>query len=98
MVNMTEELGKYFGYPICCIQAYIDVLENAGRKTPEQYYINQISGDGFIPCPNHAKQIISGQITLESLIQNRVCILPFPQEPPMEEIDHYIFGKDAIGD
>lgn len=34
---------------------------------------------GFIPCSHHAKQILAGEITLESLIQNRSESFPaFP--------------------
>lgn len=89
-MNMTEELGKYFGYPSCCIASYEEIQSNGGRKSPEQAYIAATSGGGFIPCEAHAKQVIEEEITLHSLINNRVCPLPFPQEPPIEVIDDYL--------
>ena len=38
-----------------------------------RYKAGCINGDftGFVPCKEHAKQIVMGKITLESLIQNR---------------------------
>lgn len=37
---------------------------------------------GFIPCKKHAKQILSGEIKIEDLINNRNPYFPkFPTEP-----------------
>jgi hypothetical protein len=90
MMNMTQEVGKYFGYPSCCIAAYEDIQTNQGRKTAEQAYLASMMNTGFTPCPIHAKQIVAGTIKIESLIVNRICPLPFPQEPDMEVIDEYL--------
>lgn len=90
MLNVTEEVGKYFGYPICCIKGYENIQINAGRKTVEQSLVIASNNGGFIPCPNHAKQILEGKITLQSLITNRICPMDFPNEPPIEAIDEYL--------
>lgn len=90
MLNMTHLVGVYFGYPECCIKAYDKVLASGGRRTPEQANPKVHKGTGFIPCPNHAKQILEGEITLESLINDRRCALPFPNEPEIEVIDEFL--------
>jgi hypothetical protein len=92
MLDYVEEVGKYFGYPSCCINAYKEIQSKAGRKTAEQSFVAAQNGGSFIPCHAHATQVLEGKITLKSLIQNRICTLPFPQEPPMSVVDEYISG------
>ena len=87
---MTEEVGKYFGYPSCCIASYEKIQSQGGRKTAEQAFIAATHGGNFIPCPAHAKQVLEGKITLASLISNRICLLPFPKEPSIDVIDEYL--------
>lgn len=90
MFNTTEEVGRYFGYPICCISSYEKILANGGKRTAEQAYLSIVNNSGFIPCHEHSKQILEGKITIESLINNRICPLPFPEEPDIELIDEYL--------
>lgn len=95
MINLTEEVGRYFGYPVCCIHSYEDIQSNGGRKTAEQSLIAAVYGGGFIPCQNHAIKVLAGEISLDSLIQNRICEIPFPDEPPIEVIDDYLSSLDG---
>jgi len=80
-------LGKDLGYPECCINEfcsqppvcfkYVKASDNDRRR----YKAACIDGKftGFIPCTSHAMQILRGQITLASLIENRNPLLPpFP--------------------
>lgn len=62
--------GKYYGYPQCCIDAFINDKSNRDQEIHK----NQ----GFLPCQEHAKQIKEGKITIESLITNREHNEPFP--------------------
>ncbi|MGN6437243.1 MAG: hypothetical protein ACTHMM_11945 [Agriterribacter sp.] len=68
--------GVFFGYPVCCIEAFcskdtlVTVLTFAQKRTHRD--------TGFIPCPACARKILQGQATLESLITNRISSLPFP--------------------
>ena len=72
-------LGKSLGYPQCCINEFCaqppELLKRTrGTKADVQRYeAAHKNGEytGFIPCHNHAKEILNGNITLESLIQNR---------------------------
>lgn len=79
--------GKELGYPECCIKEFCMkpplVLK---YSTPTKDDINRynagcINGQftGFIPCIQHAKEIMDGKITLASLIKNRnKSFPPFP--------------------
>ncbi len=85
----NSPLGKELGYPDCCIKEFCEqppVLLNHSKPTKDdkrRYKAGCINGQftGFIPCKEHAKQIVMGKITLKSLIENRnPKFLPFPNE------------------
>ena len=67
--------GKLFGYPQCCIDSFC--LDKRQREP-----IRTIASKktGFIPCMKQAEQITNGEITLESLITNRLHSKPFPED------------------
>lgn len=91
--KINEPYGRDLGYPQCCIDAFCSYPPVVIRwlrikKRPilgarMQYTAGCIDGKytGFIPCQKHAKLIMSGKITLESLIKNRMPFFePFPLE------------------
>lgn len=52
-----RELGRQFGYPECCIDAFIADLE-AGRPpalTRAEQHGWTPEGIGYVPCPAHVK-------------------------------------------
>lgn len=57
MVERDEEVffwrmqGRQFGYPICCINHFV---ENASPTPEWAEYMdsNPLTGTGFVPCPN----------------------------------------------
>ena len=69
--------GQYFGYPNCCITAFANDLTNNKHISS----IRKIAGShtGFIPCHNHAIQILTQKISINNLITNRQCKLSFPK-------------------
>ncbi len=73
---MTEafllEKGKYYGYPMCCIQAFIKTYPT-NSVTEAQVRASKYTG--FIPCVKHTEQILAGILQLEDLI------LPTRQHP-----------------
>jgi hypothetical protein len=82
-------LGNDLGYPECCIKEFCDqppivLKQMKGRMSKEdkrRYTAGCINGEftGFIPCKEHARQIVMGKITLLSLIKNRNNMFPmFP--------------------
>lgn len=81
--------GEQLGYPACCIQAFCDqppeILKIAGTTQTDKmrYDAGCIDGEfsGFIPCADHARKIVSGEITLNSLITNRN-----PEFPPFPDL------------
>lgn len=64
-------LGYYYGYPKCCIEEFSTL------KPKMKYQIKAGQNSGFIPCRHHAKEIILGDTTLESLISKRVTTKEF---------------------
>ena len=79
-------LGWYFGYPLCCIENFVqDVTEGripAQRNPPIEYK------GGFIPCDTHAQLIYEGKMTIEELVGThleRRCPTPFPDDSGMYE-------------
>lgn len=70
-----EERGRYFGYPECCICAFVDTLGAMGASRARVGATTQ----GFVPCEEHARQILGGA-SVESLLRNRACPTAFPQE------------------
>jgi len=67
-----ELLGKYYGYPKCCIDSFIVNT----KRTRNQRYVHK--GLGFIPCNNCATKIMNGEKTIEQLIKNRIFSKAFP--------------------
>lgn len=67
-------LGRYYGYPECCINAFCKTT----NLTKEQQKVH--GGTGFIPCPQHSIEILNGAIKIEDLIVNRQCEKEFPNE------------------
>ena len=88
--EINAPYGKELGYPDCCIKEFCDqppALLNNYKPTKDdigRYEAGCINGDftGFIPCVKHSKEILSGKITLASLITNRnKDFPPFPTNP-----------------
>ena len=71
-------VGRYFGYPDCCITSFIFNIETSLLyRKPEQL---EAASHGFVPCPSCAASILSGKKMVDDLISDRVCPLPFPHE------------------
>jgi hypothetical protein len=67
--------GKYYGYPKCCIESFIESTMLFKNKTRTQIKISNNSG--FIPCSYCSWKVLSKQCTLNDLIHNRICDKPF---------------------
>jgi hypothetical protein len=83
----NQPSGKLFGFPDCCIEEFgkdhpeILKIRIVSENDKIRYKAACINGNfsGFIPCLEHAKKILKGEITLKSLIKNRLSSLPeFP--------------------
>jgi len=77
--NENTPFGKALGYPDCCIKEFCNqppILLKHSKPSKDdirKYKAGFLNGQftGFIPCLFHAKEIIAGKITLQSLIKNR---------------------------
>ncbi len=84
-------IGKYFGYPECCIADFCSRTDST-TITDEQDKAHDYSG--FIPCHSCSVKIINNEITIHDLIKNRSCNKPFPFESTDQNYvnsvwDHY---------
>jgi len=80
--NNFYRLGKYFGYPDCCIKFFekrVNEIFTTGKSklTIKQQELSDL-GTGFIPCEKCAEKI--NKETLHKLIKNRICKNEFPIE------------------
>lgn len=81
--------GDILGYPECCIREFgnqpPELLRNRKptKDDKRRYKAACINGKftGFIPCSKHAKQILKGKITLQSLIDLGKRDLFIPEFP-----------------
>jgi hypothetical protein len=64
-------LGKFYGYPDCCINQFINKITNYEKHTKDQIKVSKYKG--FIPCKYHTKLILDGKMILEDLINDRKC-------------------------
>jgi hypothetical protein len=78
------EMGKYLGYPKCCIYEFI-WHGNDEPACPKEVH----KGYGFIPCTKHTNEILADKIELEDLITNRICPTPFPNHDE-DEAEEYV--------
>lgn len=85
------KMGKYYGYPDCCIQYFI-------KKASAGSFENSFEQDavhkntGFTPCQDCAERIVKGETTLHELIKDRQHHLPFPRS---DEYFEYSIDADA---
>lgn len=75
-IESSVKSGKAYGFPNCCIKEFC-------KKTPRMMKASGLTNDdklrfkaaivdgnfsGFVPCIEHAKQILSGAIKIHDLI------------------------------
>lgn len=85
--NYYWNVGKYFGYPECCINSFIFNMETSLLyRKPEQL---EAATHGYVPCPSCARKLIAGEVTVDELVKGRTCSTPFPAEP-CSEFDEFI--------
>jgi hypothetical protein len=71
-----RERGNYYGYPSCCVNAFVRRPYDAQFTDDEVNY----SKGGFLPCKKHLKMIKQGKVQIEDLIQDRQCKTGFPDD------------------
>jgi hypothetical protein len=85
MDKYTLEVGKHYGYPQCCIEWFAKerIAKHPLEMEPLTAKQNEAhGGTGFVPCPKCAETVTAA--TLHTLIKNRQCSLPFPEEKEEE--------------
>jgi len=77
-MTKCEEIGLYYGYPKCCIEAFSNFMDFDQRSETVQKANQTVIGCGFVPCETCAKKVLAGEIQLKDLIKDRKCKSEFP--------------------
>lgn len=91
-IERFQTLGKYFGYPDCCIRQFLNDSINGTYNEPDRNIEGNYSG--FVPCRKCKAKIEAGETTLAGLIKNRAHPQPFPQDHPFED-SYELYRKEA---
>jgi hypothetical protein len=83
-LKIVKKQGEFFGYPKCCVNAFIRRL--TGKPTKDCQY--KAAKSGFIPCSKHANLILNKQTSHGEIINaKRVCSIPFNEKINVYEIE-----------
>lgn len=85
--NYLFLVGKYFGYPDCCIEAFKERFISLfvhGRKEDSGGF------SGFIPCKSCRESIDNDPSRVTELIKDRICPYPYPEQGTSGEVEKYL--------
>ena len=75
-----SKVGEYYGYPKCCIDQFVENMYSDRRNNIHNQMSYKASKGGFVPCIEHAEQILCREINIADLIVNRQCKTKFPRD------------------
>jgi hypothetical protein len=79
MCEKWIKYGKRFGYPECCIEAFIIRNEDEDNIIPPNRVQKRVGNEtGFIPCSYCCWKVISCKCKLEDLLKDRKERRKFP--------------------
>jgi hypothetical protein len=97
-MHTYEALGKYFGFPPCCVQWFLDARVYGTKPwdlTDDQE--EAIDNKGFIPCPSCATKVVESDMELKDLIQDRICKDPYPIDEDHKATVKYLNDLEEEG-
>ena len=94
-------IGKFFGYPDCCINWYVNTQKKYGKGNQDhlsnyqEAFLKGTEGIGFLPCPKCAKKIIKRNLSPDKFVKKtRRATEPFPfageDEKTIKEFENYL--------
>ena len=72
------DLGRYFGYPECCIADFLKRLETFQKTSKSPKVHRKLNGSGYVPCAECAK--LSRETLIANIETNRIHDQPFPKD------------------
>lgn len=69
-----EQCGVFFGYPACCIDAFVNPFTPLLDRTA---MVRTATRNGFVPCEKHAHKLMAGTATYKGIMKGRVCSVGF---------------------
>jgi hypothetical protein len=81
-------LGKYFGFPNCCIEEFLSTQSHATwTKYPDGPWV----GTGFMPCVSCADKALDfDKFVADNITPHRACPTPFPDQGTDEQMEALI--------
>lgn len=78
-IDFYTKKGEYFGYPNCCIDSFINMVNSNKDFSDLPEVQKKHNREGFTPCEKCCTKIERGEIKIENLIDysKRVCETPF---------------------
>lgn len=92
--NKHPNLGKYFGYPECCINEFKKCCINKFRKSEHTKIKIPGNHTGFIPCEKCSLLVIKGEKKISDLITNRYCLREFPNDDYCKLFEYYKINEN----
>lgn len=83
-MNKWRILGRYFGFPECCIDEFIEYI--TGEKNPFERETRKLEGTGYIPCVECNKKSV-GEL-IDQIEKSRTYHRPFPEHREEEVMAH----------
>lgn len=71
IIESRHILGRYYGYPECCIRFFCDESRNKKKR-------HKLAGTGYIPC-HDCNQLGENEL-IAKILKNRIAPTDFPQK------------------
>lgn len=73
--EMFREVGLIAGYPICCVETFIEEVKDLSKLSPERSF-RKLTGTGYVPCLKCNRK--SEEELIEIINKNRKIKSEFP--------------------
>ena len=94
MSKNNGKIGRFLGYPPCCIEAF-GVVAVFFKDRPT--IVQQAAKNNYIPCMECAIRLLADEETYNTLInKNRHCSIPFKEEHTKSEAETIDLEIDMI--
>ena len=78
-MRKAKSIGEHFGFPECCINGFINKeYELNSSLYKELMSKTAIDGTGYMPCVKHLKLLADKVITMDEVLNKRICKYSFP--------------------
>jgi hypothetical protein len=88
LVAWWYHLGELYGYPVCCIEAFVYRISNQISDNKKGYIVHKdLDATGFIPCEHCSKKPVTELLDYINLHRKENSV--FPKELPLNDFKYY---------